>query len=185
MQDSAPAGPKPPADAGAGRVVAKGSIKKQTPMKSLSRLSAFFSVAGISLLLFLSICWVAAFSTATAAWGEAVCFFALTWLCAERLRGRLPLAGIVAAVVLGRVLPELPIHIIDFSGSYYSLIIMVACVAGILLGALCQRERRVAVYALSIFMMLLMNTVVLRAWDGFYANRRGLDPAQLEARATP
>lgn len=142
-------------------------------MKTKSKTLQFLAVAGIALVVFLATSWVNAFSLAASTWGQAVCFFALTWYLAARLEGRLSAVAVVLAVTLGRVLPEVPVRIVDFPGTYYSFIILFVCFCAIILGALCQRQRCTAVYALTIVLMLLLNTVALRVWDNAYCDRTG------------
>lgn len=129
-------------------------------------MKTFFLVLGLSLALFLSTSWLAGLSYYAAAWGQSICFFAFAWYCAHRIdRNVLSPIALISAIVIGRVLIDVVIRSIHFEYTdMRSLFVpIVSCVA-VVLGVVCQREKRVSVYALSIVLLLLLNSVIHEMW---------------------
>ena len=72
---------------------------------------------------------------------------------------------VVTAIIIGRIILEIPIRIDDFEGSFYSLGITIATIVSILLAALCFKEKRSSVFILSTIILVFINTIGLYAWD--------------------
>lgn len=62
---------------------------------------------------------------------------------------------------------ELPVRVIDFSGTIASLIMPVIGCTSIAMAGICYKEKRPAVFALSIFAVLWMSTLGVDAWSDF------------------
>lgn len=130
-----------------------------------SRTVSFLIVSGLSLLLYLGVgWWPMAYSLCAASWCGSVIFFAFAWFAAFKWGGQLSLPVIGLAVMLGRILPVLPLLITDISSIAYSLIALITCLVSILLALMCYSEKRSSVYILSVALILLLNTVVLDSW---------------------
>jgi hypothetical protein len=124
----------------------------------------FFS----SVLLFLLTCWSAGLNLYAAGFTESVCFFVLTYYVLQKFAESDIInknAAAVTAIIIGRIILEIPIRIGDFRGSFYSLGITIVTVVSILLAALCFKEKRSSVFILSAIIIVLINTVGLYAWD--------------------
>ena len=134
-------------------------------MKKSSFLIAFL----LSMLTFLLTFWTAGYTLYAAAWAESICFFVLTFLLLQKYAKPdtfgLP---IVAAVILGRILLELPIRITEFRATLFSLFIPIAVICSIILAAVYFRERRPVVLILSVIIMVLLNTVVHDDWINLF-----------------
>lgn len=142
----------------------------------MSKIKSFFIVAGISMLLFLAVSWVHQFQAFVCGWAHSLCFFVCTWICLQTF---LPKNGnkylpIVAGVIVGRIILEIPLRIIDFSGSYATLMFPIISIISILLAAVCYYEKRVSVYVLSAIILLLVNTFVHECFLEYYSDLTGI-----------
>lgn len=134
-------------------------------MKRFSPRTLFLSIIGVASLVFFSISWFSGFSFYAGASVQSICFFGLTWFCADKLKDQ-PISpfAIALAIIIGRVIWELPIRIIDFYESIISLMLPVFSIVSIVLGLICYREKRAATYFLSGVVLILLNTYVHQAW---------------------
>ena len=130
-------------------------------MKKSSLLIAFL----LSMLTFLLTFWTAGYSLYAAAWAESICFFVLTFLLLQQY-ARPDSFGwpIVVAIILGRILLELPIRITEFRETLFSMFIVMVVIASIILASLYYRERRPAILVLSTIILVLLNTIVHESW---------------------
>ena len=127
-------------------------------------LIAFFA----SILTFLLTCWTAVYSVYTAGWTESVCFFALTYFLLQKYaEQRTNGTPIVASIILGRIILEIPIRINDFMGSLFSLFVPVLVIISIILALICFKEKRASVFILSAIIIVLLNSVVHDVWCHF------------------
>ena len=92
------------------------------------------SLFGTSLICFLIICWGAALSLADIVWMETMAFYLLSIHETIRRKDELNTITIASAIILGRIILEIPIRISDFSSSVGSLSVTIACVSSIILG---------------------------------------------------
>ncbi len=124
----------------------------------------FFSSA----LLFLVTCWSAGLNVYAAGFTESVCFYVFTYYALQKFAESDIVnrnTAVVTAIIIGRIILEIPIRIDDFEGSFYSLGITIATIVSILLAALCFKEKRSSVFILSTIILVFINTVGLYAWD--------------------
>ncbi len=143
-------------------------------MKTHSKTVYFLSILGLSAVLFLSFCWTAAFSFYAAAWAQSALFFGFAWICADKMKERpLTLTAIAVAIILGRLLPELPIRISDFENSRISIVVTLISIIAVILGTVCYREKRNSVYTLSIIILVFLNTFVHWSWLEIYTRHHG------------
>jgi hypothetical protein len=124
-----------------------------------------------SVLLFLLTCWSATYTIYAAGWVETISFFALTYFLLEKYNkpGTFGTPYVIA-IILGRIVLELPVRISDFSGSFFSMFVPIIVVASILLGALCNKEKQTTVYILSLIIIILLNTAVHEKWLQLFHN---------------
>lgn len=134
-----------------------------------TKLISFTVITVISILLFIGVSWGGSFSLSAATWSQSICFFAFTcyvlWKLEKSQIERLPIVLAVVAIMLGRMLPILPIMISDFTGAWIYMIVNIICLISIILGAICFHEKRSSVYTLSIIIMLMLNTLALNQWE--------------------
>ena len=125
------------------------------------RVIAFLS----SVLVFLLTCWTAKFSVITVGWAESVSFFAFTFLfLKENAKNDKEFFSIILAILIGRICLEVPIRILDFHGTLYSLYILLLCVLSIVLAAVCVRNNKTIVFVLSTIIGVLMNSIGHEIW---------------------
>lgn len=96
-------------------------------------------------------------------WVNSICYFCFT-LFLLKTKGdnatKNKIIGIITAILLGRAIISIFVHTIDFTGTYYSLLIFPITIASILLAALCWYEKRYSVYLLSIVIIVILNSIV-------------------------
>lgn len=125
----------------------------------------FFKVFGLGIITFLLVCWTTKFQGAAPYWAEAITFFALAWFISKReeKKGLSPTA-IASALILGRIILELPVRILDYTNSVGSLMITINCIIGIILGIICYYGKRTSLYFLSIMIEILLTTFIADTW---------------------
>lgn len=123
----------------------------------------------LSSLTFLLTFWTASYSIYAAAWTESVCFFILTFLLLKKYAepGKFG-APIVAAILVGRLIFDLPIRITEFRATLFSMFVPIVVIVSIILAAIYFRERRPAVLVLSVVILVLLNTVVHEDWMNMF-----------------
>lgn len=119
----------------------------------------------MSMLVFLLTFWIAGYSFYAAALTEAVSFYVLTYFIlenyAERQSFGLPY---IIAIVLGRIILELPIRITEFPETLFSLFIPIVVFSSIFLAALYFKEKRISVLVLSVIILILLSTIGQMEW---------------------
>ena len=129
----------------------------------------YLSIIGLSILVFLLTCWTAKFDGAAPYWAEGISFFALSWFVARKEeKNNLSIYGIAFALILGRILLEIPIRTMDFVGTVGSILIPVNSILAIILGLCCYRSKNSSVYILSIVIEILMATFVQETWYNIF-----------------
>lgn len=131
------------------------------------RAKHFGTVFAISLAVHLTLAWwLIAFDPYLACAGNAIIYFGLTWMCLEKFKDSEQnyTTGILTAIILGRIIAEVPIRISDFTGSMGSLMITVFTLVTILLSAVCHKERNTSVYALTIIVEILLISCAHHIW---------------------
>ena len=125
----------------------------------------YFIVFLISMLVFLLTCWTAKFTVYAAGWAESLSYFVLTFVVLRKY-AKPDTYGwpFVLSIVLGRLLLEVPVRILDFNGSLFSMFVPMIVVVSILLGAVYFRERRNSVLVLAVIVLILLNTTAHDAW---------------------
>lgn len=142
-------------------------------MENKKKTKAFWAVLVSSLALYLAMCWVHTFSMGVATWAYAVVYFAFTWFCIDiaSAKGGLGAASVVMAVCLGRIALEVPIRILDFSGTIFSLLLLVVSMVSAVLAAICYRKKSKVVFAMTVVIMLFLNTFVSERYHDFCKER--------------
>mgnify|MGYP006962006122 FL=1 len=72
--------------------------------------------------------------------------------------------AIASALILGRIILELPVRILDYANSVGSLMITINCIIGIILGIICYYGKRTSLYFLSIMIEILLTTFIADTW---------------------
>ena len=144
------------------------------PRKSMKK-SLFLKLAGISLLIDLSMRWTLTFQPLVSGWAYSVVYFVYTWICLQILSGKgINTPYLVAsAIALGRIITEIIEKSSDLSGSIFSLMVPIITIISIVLATICYYERRILMYILSTVILLLMNTFVHEAYLEHFRNLLG------------
>ena len=96
-------------------------------------------------------------------WVNSICFFCFTLLLLKVKSHNATINDIMkmtVSIILGYSIIPIFIHVIDFRGTYYSLLIFPITIVSILLAAICWYEKRYSVYLLSIIIIVLLNSIV-------------------------
>lgn len=96
-------------------------------------------------------------------WVNSICFFCFTLLLLKVKSHNATINDIMkmtVSIILGYSIIPIFIHVIDFRGTYYSLLIFPITIVSILLAAICWYEKRDSVYLLSIIIIVLLNSIV-------------------------
>ena len=72
--------------------------------------------------------------------------------------------SIILAILIGRICLEVPIRIMDFHRTLYSLYILLLRVLSIVLAAVCVRKNKTIVFVLSTTIGVLMNSIGHEIW---------------------
>lgn len=136
----------------------------------------FLKISGASMLLFLAMSWVHFFQAYVCGWAYSVCYFAFTWICLQMFLPKTwnKYSFVISAIVIGRIILEIPIRIVAFSDSYATLMFPIITIISILLAAVCYYEKRVSVYVLSAIILLLVNTFVHECFLEYYSDLTGI-----------
>lgn len=131
----------------------------------MTKFKSFIAITVLSLLCFLATCWLGGISFYLEAAVQSVLFFFLAWMCLNIKWGKtISVYTLLAAIVLGRIIVELPIRIMDWNDSMVSLMIPIICISSTILGAVSYKEKRLSVYMLSAIIIVLLNTFVQMEW---------------------
>ena len=127
-------------------------------------------IIGTSVILYLAICWIHMFPIELFAFVRPLCFWGLTFYFLEKYnsKGDLGMCQVMLAVGIGSVLPELPVRILDWHGTLFTIPVTAYTLGGIVLGGWCFKEKKASVFVASMFIMLLLCTFLLREWTTWY-----------------
>ena len=121
----------------------------------------------LSVVMYLCICWVRATkSYYLTSYTFTLCYFAFSYACFERLKlsNRQQYIYACVAIILGFMLIELPVRVVDFSGTISTLIITLFTAISVILAFLCWIEKRIITYFLALVILILLNISVLPQW---------------------
>lgn len=96
-------------------------------------------------------------------WVNSICFFCFTLLLLNVKSHNATINDIMkmtVSIILGYSIIPIFIHVIDFRGTYYSLLIWPITIVSVLLSAVCWYEKRYSVYVLSVIIMVMLNSIV-------------------------
>lgn len=126
----------------------------------------------LSMLVFLLTCWTAKYAIYAGGWTESVAYFVLTYILLEKYgKPQTFNVPIITIVMFGRIFLELPIRILDFWNSLFSMFIPMIVIASIILAATYYREKRYSVLILSVVILILLNTIGHHFWYDLVTNK--------------
>lgn len=127
----------------------------------------FFIVFLSSMLLRVCLMGVSALqSMYLSGWGFSFSYCVFTWYMLDycEKKGDVGYLRTTLAVILGYIILVIPIHIMDYRGTYISLILHPVTIISIILSAVCHKSRHSAVVILSSIIILLVNSVIMQIW---------------------
>lgn len=130
----------------------------------------------MSLMAFLGVCWVLVTQSANASWSESMVYFWLTYVVLSKYVAKrgMDTLSVVSAIVIGRIILELPVRLLDWAASFGSLIYLVSSLMGIALATMCFKNRNASIFFLSLVILIIFNSFVIDAWVSFARIRMGL-----------
>lgn len=118
------------------------------------------------MLVFCLTFWTAEFTIYAAGWAESVAFFVTTYILLSKYAEPGTFAWkTVLAIVLGRIVLELPLRVTEFWSTLFSMFVPMVVVASILLAALYYRDKKSTTLILSVIILILLNTAGHHAWS--------------------
>lgn len=120
----------------------------------------------VSMLVFCLTFWTAEYTIYAAGWAESVAFFVTTYilLCKYAEPGTFAWKTVLA-IILGRILLELPLRITEFWSTLFSMFVPMVVIVSILLAALYYKDKRPLTLVLSVIILVLLNTITHHAWS--------------------
>ncbi len=106
----------------------------------------FLQVAVESLLLFLIVCWTSGYHFVLAGIVEGLSFMVFTWNSCRKFQEKSSennITLIVAAIIFGRIILEIPIRTFDWSSAVISLPVTIISIIAICFGALCYYKKSI------------------------------------------
>lgn len=109
--------------------------------------------------LFLLTCWSASFSNGEAVWMETIAFYFLAMYEVYKNKESMSVIKIAVALIIGRILLEIPIRIVDFYSAKGSFFLMVACMTAIILGCVAGKKSRMYSYFIGTMILLYISNM--------------------------
>ncbi len=125
------------------------------------------TIAGLSVILYLIVMftrYTKSIYIGTGCYTVAYFAFTLSALHYYRKRYELSVKAIAAAILFGSIILEIPVRILDFDGTLFSLAGTVIVCLAIILAVLSYAEKRVSVYVLSVVVLFFLNIYLQRTW---------------------
>lgn len=112
---------------------------------------------------------------------ETIVFYGLAWLVLRRNEQKWHVATgvLLSALVVGRLFLDVPVRILDFPRTLYSLMPTVNSLVAIFFAWLNYRDKRVMNIVLSVVIMILMNTCAHTQWLAYMDYQKGVPTTQL------
>lgn len=133
----------------------------------VTKKKAFWLAFGLSLLTYsLFEWWPMSINEYLAGFINVFCHFLLTWLCLSKIKvdGKTNYVLLCSALLLGRWLPQIPLHVFFFLDMFYDMYMLVLTATAILLGAFCQYDKKLSTYLLSLVIIVIMTIPIHHTW---------------------
>lgn len=136
----------------------------------MSEKKTLLKIFAESVVLYLAICWIHMFPMEFFAFARPVCFFAFTYYCLYKYQGTtgIKIYQVQAAVCIGSMLPEIPVRILDYYGTLFTIPVTAYTLLSIILAGWFFKEKKASVFVASMFIMFLLCTFILREWTTWY-----------------
>lgn len=133
----------------------------------VTKKKAFWLSFGLSLLTYVFFeWWPMSVNEYLAGFINVFCHFLLTWLCLSKIKvdGKTNYVLLCSALLLGRWLPQIPLHVFFFLDMFYDIYMLVLTATAILLGAFCQHDKKLSTYLLSLVIIVIMTIPIHHTW---------------------
>ena len=125
----------------------------------MDNIRTHFTIAVAAAGCFLTVCWSAFLSHGECFWIESTTFFWLAIYTVKKHQDSLTVASIAMALCLGRIVPELPVRVFEFSSSVGSIPVTLSCIVAIILGCFCtKRNFQTLPVVISLIALFAVNT---------------------------
>ena len=124
-------------------------------------------IIALSVILYLIVMLTRIFQSnylATTCFTASYFIFTLVILRYFKERSELSINRIVTAIIIGSFILEIPIRILDFKGSIFTLSSSIFTMVAIILAALSYKEKRASVYFMSILTIFFLDFYVQGTW---------------------
>lgn len=122
-------------------------------------MKTFFVLILKALALFFVTCWSASLSNGEAVWMETIAFYFLAMYEVYKNKESMSVIKIAVALIIGRILLEIPIRIVDFYSAKGSFFLMVACMIAIILGCVAGKKSRMYSYFIGTMILLYISNM--------------------------
>ena len=139
----------------------------------MSKIKVFWQTFLLSAVTTIVICPLnACHSLSFICLAKAIVFFTLAYIVftGYKEQSEFSLLSLACIVSIGAVLPTLPVRMIDYVGTVANLYMEFIIIVSIFLAMLCYRDKRPAVFALSVVVMILLCHFGSEAWNSYIAS---------------
>lgn len=144
-------------------------------MKELTTTKAFWYAIILSAIVFLATWWTAILKPYTTPyWIESLGYFILTYSVLLKFTQKnkdINTWVIAIAIIIGRLIIEIPFRIGDFSSSLISLMITISCIIAIILASICYKYKTIYSFILAYIILSLFNSAVAEMWNNIFFQR--------------
>lgn len=136
----------------------------------MSKTKAFLQTFLLSVITTIVICPLnACQSLSFICLAKAVVFFTLAYLIftSYEEKSKVSTISLACIVCIGAVAPTLPVRIIDYVGTVANLYMEFIVIVSIFLALLCYRDKRPALFALSVIVIILLCHFGSEAWNSY------------------
>lgn len=133
----------------------------------VTKKKAFWLAFGLSLLTYgIFEWWPMSINEYLAGFVNVFCHFLLTWICLTKIKvdGKTNYILLCCALLLGRWLPQIPLHLFFFLDTIYDVYMLVLTATAIMLAAFCQHDKRFSTYLLSFAIIIIMTIPIHHKW---------------------
>ena len=138
---------------------------------------SYLLVLLVSVLLYLCLTPVKLFGSVwVCSWSSSWSYALLSWLVCDKVNPKGTGENVVLAMLLtlGYFIVDIPVRIIDFEGTFVSLILLPVVAVSICLSLLCHSCKSLKILVLSYAILMIINTFVMNEWLQYCSERFGM-----------
>lgn len=129
----------------------------------------FLIFFGLSLAMFFITTAFNAFrSIYLSSWIDSIAFSLFTWISLNKSKNKdIQMPLVITAIVIGSIICEIPVRVIYYESTHYSLLIPIVKATSVIFTAICFHKRNLAIIIISIAILALINTIGQMEWIAF------------------